>query len=51
MDAYLRKEREGGRFSFEDILSDELRLDRDEGEKSGGEAGAPKRGGAKPKDS
>ena len=30
MEAYLRREREGGRFSFEDILSSELRLDRDE---------------------
>jgi small subunit ribosomal protein S1 len=30
MESYLRREREGGRFSFEDILSSELRLDRDE---------------------
>jgi small subunit ribosomal protein S1 len=30
MEAYLKKEREGGKFSFESILSDELRLDRDE---------------------
>ena len=30
MEAYLRRERESGRFSFEDILSSELRLDRDE---------------------
>ncbi len=31
MESYLQREREGARFSFEDILSDELRLDRDEG--------------------
>ena len=31
--AYLRREREGAKFSFEDILSEELRLDRDEGDR------------------
>jgi small subunit ribosomal protein S1 len=30
MESYLQRERAGARFSFEDILSDELRLDRDE---------------------
>jgi small subunit ribosomal protein S1 len=30
VDAYLQREREAGRFSFDDILSSELRLDRDE---------------------
>jgi len=30
MESYLQREREGARFSFEDILTDELRLDRDE---------------------
>ena len=30
MESYLQREREGARFSFEDILGDELRLDRDE---------------------
>ena len=30
VDAYLRRERENSRFSFRDILSDELPLDRDE---------------------
>jgi small subunit ribosomal protein S1 len=30
METYLKREREGARFSFEDILSSELRLDRDE---------------------
>jgi small subunit ribosomal protein S1 len=33
VDSYLRREREGGKFSFEDILSEELRLDRDEGDR------------------
>jgi small subunit ribosomal protein S1 len=32
VDSYLRREREGAKFSFEDILSEELRLDRDEGD-------------------
>jgi small subunit ribosomal protein S1 len=30
MENYLKREKEGGRFSFESLLSDELRLDRDE---------------------
>jgi small subunit ribosomal protein S1 len=32
VDSYLRREREGAKFSFEDILTEELRLDRDEGD-------------------
>jgi small subunit ribosomal protein S1 len=32
MQAYLKREHEGARFSLEDILNEELRLDRDEGE-------------------
>ena len=32
MAAYLQREREGARFSFEDILGEELRLDRDDGD-------------------
>ena len=32
MEAYLQREREGSRFSFEDILGEELRLDRDDGD-------------------
>jgi small subunit ribosomal protein S1 len=32
VDAYLQREREAGRFSFEDILSSELRLDREDSE-------------------
>src|SRR6266852_5202854 len=31
MQAYLKREHEGARFSFEDILNEELRLDRDDG--------------------
>lgn len=31
MENYLKKEKEAGRFSFESILNDELRLDREEG--------------------
>ncbi|HEX2229205.1 MAG TPA: 30S ribosomal protein S1 [Candidatus Binatia bacterium] len=30
MENYLKKEKEGGRFSFESLLSDELRLDRED---------------------
>ncbi|MGH7786534.1 MAG: 30S ribosomal protein S1, partial [Candidatus Binatia bacterium] len=41
LETYLQKEREGGRFSFEDILGSDLRLDRDE--QGGG--GAAKRDG------
>jgi small subunit ribosomal protein S1 len=33
VDSYLRREREGAKFSFQDILSEELRLDRDEGDR------------------
>ncbi|MGD0075235.1 MAG: 30S ribosomal protein S1 [Candidatus Binataceae bacterium] len=33
MQAYLKREHEGARFSFEDILNEELRLDRDEGDR------------------
>jgi small subunit ribosomal protein S1 len=32
MESYLQREREGARFSFEDILNEELRLDQEEGE-------------------
>jgi small subunit ribosomal protein S1 len=35
MESYLQRERAGARFSFEDILNEELRLDRDEGERGG----------------
>jgi len=35
METYLQREREGARFSFEDILGGELRLDRDESERPG----------------
>ena len=40
IESYLQREREGGRFSFEDILGSDLRLDRDEQN-----PGAAKRGG------
>ncbi|HYJ15265.1 MAG TPA: S1 RNA-binding domain-containing protein, partial [Candidatus Limnocylindria bacterium] len=30
MENYLKREKEGGRFSFESLLGDELRLDRDD---------------------
>ena len=33
VDSYLRRERENAKFSFEDILSEELRLDREEGDR------------------
>jgi small subunit ribosomal protein S1 len=33
VDSYLQRERESSKFSFEDILSEELRLDRDEGDR------------------
>ena len=36
MEAYLQREREDARFSFEDILGEELRLDRDEAEDKDG---------------
>jgi len=35
MEAYLRREREEARFSFEDILREDLRLDKEEGEEKG----------------
>jgi small subunit ribosomal protein S1 len=41
IESYLQREREGGRFSFEDILGSDLRLDRDEQ----AEGTAVKRGG------
>lgn len=37
MEAYLQREREEARFSFEDILGEELRLDRDDSERKGDE--------------
>ena len=40
IESYLEKEREGGRFSFEDILKTDLRLDRDESATSTPEPGA-----------
>jgi len=36
MEAYLKRDRDEARFSFEDILREELRLDRDEGEEREG---------------
>jgi small subunit ribosomal protein S1 len=36
MEAYLRREREEARFSLEDVMPEEFRLDRDEGEERGG---------------
>jgi ribosomal protein S1 len=38
MENYLKREKEGGRFSFETLLGDELRLDRDD-ESQGGRKG------------
>jgi small subunit ribosomal protein S1 len=35
MEAYLKRERDESRFSFEDILREELRLDRDDDERGG----------------
>ncbi|MBI3066534.1 MAG: 30S ribosomal protein S1 [Deltaproteobacteria bacterium] len=35
MENYLKREKEGGRFSFEKLLNDELRLDRDESKTKG----------------
>ncbi len=35
MENYLKREKEGGRFSFEKLLNDELRLDRDESKSKG----------------
>jgi small subunit ribosomal protein S1 len=46
IETYLQREREGGRFSFEDILSADLRLDRDEaGKAEDAENGDHKNGG------
>jgi hypothetical protein len=45
MESYLQREREGARFSFEDILNEELRLDREDNEGSGAKQGAPKNKG------
>jgi small subunit ribosomal protein S1 len=42
MESYLQREREGARFSFEDILNEELRLDREDNEGSGANRGASK---------
>jgi small subunit ribosomal protein S1 len=39
MHAYMKREREGARFSLEDILNGELRLDRDEGGRKVSRAG------------
>jgi small subunit ribosomal protein S1 len=36
MESYLQRERAGARFSFEDILNDELRLDREESQRGSG---------------
>ncbi len=47
--AYLQREREAGRFSFDDILSSELRLDRDETSKDTVTDGDPEVIDAKPK--
>ncbi|MBI2988829.1 MAG: 30S ribosomal protein S1 [Deltaproteobacteria bacterium] len=43
MESYLKKEKEAGRFSFESILNEELRLDRDEETQPGekGKGGNP----------
>jgi small subunit ribosomal protein S1 len=43
MENYLKREKEGGRFSFEAILNEELRLDRDEEARPGdkGKGGNP----------
>jgi small subunit ribosomal protein S1 len=35
MQAYMKREHQGARFSFEDILNEELRLDRDDGGRGG----------------
>ena len=32
MEAYLKKERDAGRFSFETILNEDLKLDKEEDE-------------------
>jgi hypothetical protein len=35
MESYLKREKEGSRFSFESLLGDELRLDKDDDAQSG----------------
>jgi small subunit ribosomal protein S1 len=42
MESYLQREREGARFSFEDILNEELRLDREDNEGSAAKQGVSK---------
>jgi small subunit ribosomal protein S1 len=41
MQAYLKREHEAARFSMEDILNEELKLDRDEGERRAARGGKP----------
>src|SRR5579885_1386097 len=43
MQAYMRREHQGARFSFEDILNEELRLDREDGESRGARGKARER--------
>jgi small subunit ribosomal protein S1 len=43
MENYLNREKEGGRFSFESILNEELRLDREE--EGGQQQGRKNKGG------
>jgi hypothetical protein len=35
MESYLKREKEGARFSFESLLGDELRLDKEDDAQSG----------------
>ncbi len=39
MQAYLKREHEAARFSMEDILKEELKLDRDDGERRAARSG------------
>ncbi|WP_414645332.1 30S ribosomal protein S1 [Candidatus Binatus sp.] len=41
MQAYLKREHEAARFSMEDILNEELKLDRDDGERRAARGGKP----------
>ncbi len=41
MQAYLKREHEAARFSMEDILNEELKLDRDEGDRRAARGGKP----------
>jgi small subunit ribosomal protein S1 len=41
MQAYLKREHEAARFSMEDILKEELKLDRDDGERRAARGGKP----------